>query len=191
MQYDPYKKYTGTDGNLVVEDWDCELVEAKHPALHRRATQNPFGSDIDWTQREKEMFELMHSKLGVGLAAPQVGSGYRMFVMSHSVLGDIGVYNPEILETEGEVQIEEGCLSWPMLYIHVRRPEKIKVTYIKSDGETQVETWMDGMDARCFLHEYDHLEGINFIDLVSDLKLKRAKEKRDKFLKKLDKIRAR
>lgn len=192
-QYNPYEKYaSSTDiklDELVVEDWQCELVNPRHPALHQRASQNPFHGDIQWFEREKQMLDLMHDKLGMGLAAPQVGSGYRMFVMTHSILGDIGVYNPEILEEQGDVQIEEGCLTWPMLYVHVRRPEKIRVAYTKTDGETQVETWMDGMDARCFQHEYHHLEGINFIDLVSDLKLRRAKQRRDKFLRKLDKIR--
>lgn len=191
-KYNPYDKYASSDeitlDELVVEDWKCELVEPRHPALHKQASLNPFSGDIDWTEREKEMLGLMHDKLGVGLAATQVGSSYKMFVMNHSHLGNIGVYNPEILETEGEVQIEEGCLTWPMLFVHIRRPEKIKVSWTKNDGETRVETWMDGIDARCFLHEYDHLQGTNFIDLASELKLKRAKDKRDKFLRKLDKI---
>jgi peptide deformylase len=60
------------------------------------------------------------------------------------------------------------------------------VQFTKTDGETDVEMWMDGIDARCFLHEYDHLQGINFIDLVSDFKLQMAKEKRDKRFKKLE-----
>jgi peptide deformylase len=192
-QYNPYDKYASTDDikldSLVVEEWSCELVEPKHPALHTRATLDPFSGDIDWATREKEMLDLMHSKLGVGLAAPQVGSGYNMFVMEHSHLGNIGVYKPSIIETEGEVQMEEGCLSFPMLYLYIRRPERIKVTYLKADGETRVETWMDGIDARCFLHEYDHLQGKLYLDEVSELKLRRAKEKRDKYLRKVDRIR--
>jgi peptide deformylase len=168
--------------------WDCQLVEPNHPVLHQPADLDPFQSDIDWHQQEKQMLSLMHSKLGVGLAAPQVGLSYRVFVMTHSTMGNIGIYNPEILETQGEVQIEEGCLSWPMLYLHLRRPQRVRVRYTTTDGQTQVDTWLDGMDARCFLHEYDHLEGVNFIDLASELKLRRAKDKRDKFFKKLDKI---
>jgi peptide deformylase len=109
-----------------------------------------------------------------------------MFVMTHSVLGDIGVYKPEILEfSDQQIDIEEGCLTFPLLYVCITRPGKIKVRYYKNDGATQVETWMDGMDARCFLHEYDHLQGKLYIDELSDFKLKRAKEKRDKYLKKL------
>lgn len=189
-QYDPYSKYASSEdislGDSFVEDWVCELVDPSNRALHTSATLDPFKSGIDWTVREKEMLELMHKNLGVGLSATQVGTSYNMFVMTHSYLGDIGVYKPEILETEGEVQIEEGCLTWPLLYIKIKRPAKIKVRYIKTNGETVVETWMDGIDARCFLHEYDHLQGVNFIDLVSELKLQIAKQKRDKRFKKLE-----
>lgn len=189
-QYDPYSKYaSSTDvslGDSFVEEWRCELADPSDPALHRSATTDPFKSGIDWTSREKEMLDLMHNNLGIGLSATQVGSSYNMFVMTHSFLGDIGVYKPEILETEGEVMIEEGCLTWPLLYLKIKRPAKIKVRFIKTDGETVVETWMDGIDARCFLHEYDHLQGTNFIDIVGEFKLQMAKQKRDKRFKKLE-----
>lgn len=189
-QYNPYDKYASSSdvslGDFLVEDWQCELVDPKHPALRKRATVDPFSGDVNWAGREQEMIALMHNKLGVGLAAPQVGSSYNMFVMTHSFLGDIGIYKPEILETEGEIDIEEGCLTWPLLFIHIKRPAKIKVQFYKNDGETKVEMWMDGIDARCFLHEYDHLQGVNFIDIVSDFKLQRAKEKREKRFKKLE-----
>ena len=187
--YNPYDKYassTDISTSFIVEDWNCELVEPKHPALHQTASLDPFGGDINWAEREQEMFNLMHNKLGIGLAAPQVGSSYRMFVMHHSVMGDIGIYKPEIIETSEEtVAIEEGCLSFPLLYILISRPAKIKVRYYKNDGETQVETWMDGMDARCFQHEYEHLQGELFLDLVSEMKLRRAYNKREKLFKKL------
>ena len=189
-QYDPYSKYTSSADvttNILVEDWKCELVEPKNRALHTAATINPFGNNIDWEEREKEMIELMHKRHGIGLAAPQDGSSYNMFVMAHSHLGDIGVYKPEILESSTETEMwEEGCLSFPMLYLPIRRPEKVKVRYFKNDGKTQVEVWMDDRDARCFQHEFDHLQGRLFIDEVSDLKLQRAFKKREKIFKQLD-----
>lgn len=187
--FNPYDKYASSSditlGELTLEEWNCELVEPKHPGMRRRANVDPFGSDIDWPAREAEMLELMNNRLGVGLSANQVGSSYNMFVMQHSILGEMGVYKPEILETEGDTTYEEGCLTWPMLYFKVNRPEKIKVRYTKNDGETIVETWMDGIDARCFLHEYDHLQGKVYLEYASDFKLKRAKDKREKLLKKL------
>ena len=189
-KFNPYDKYASSTeislGEFLIEDWKCKLVEPRHSALHKRASVDPFSGNIDWAKREKEMFELMHNNLGVGLSATQVGSSYNMFVMRHSFLGDMGVYKPEILETEGEVDIEEGCLTWPLLFIHIKRPAEIKVRFCKNDGETQIEMLMDGIDARCFLHEYDHLQGTNFIDIVSDFKLRRAMEKRDKRFKKLE-----
>lgn len=188
-QYDPYSKYdTSAEislGDVLVEDWLCELVEPDHPAMHRSATTNPFSGNVDWVQREKQMIQLMHHNMGVGLSANQVGSSYNMFVMHHSVLGDIGVYKPKILQKENQITIQEGCLTWPLLYLRIARAERIHVQYMKNDGVTVVETWMDDMDARCFLHEYDHLQGVNFIDLVSDFKLQRAKQTRDKLFKKL------
>lgn len=191
MQYDPYNKYSSTSdimSDIVVDTWKCELVEPKHPALHKKADLDPFSGNIDWEEREKEMIQLMYDKLGIGLACPQVGGSYNMFVMNHSILGDIGVYKPRILETsEDTVVMEEGCLSFPLIYLHITRPERIKVEYFKKDGETKVQTWMDGRDARCFLHEYDHLQGKIFLDLVSEMKLRRAMQKREKIFRKMEK----
>lgn len=191
MIYDPYNKYSSTSeivSDIIVDTWKCELVEPRHPALHSKANLDPFTGNIDWVEREKEMIQLMYDKLGIGLASPQVGTSYNMFVMNHSVLGDIGIYKPKILEiSDNNVVMEEGCLSFPLLYLNVTRPEKIKVEYFKNDGETKVQTWMDGRDARCFLHEYDHLQGKLFLDLVSELKLRRAYTKREKLFRKIQK----
>jgi peptide deformylase len=188
-KYEPEKKYvssTDVTTSFIVEEWNCELVDPAHPAMSSYASVNPFSGDIDWVEREQEMIALMRTRMGVGLASPQIGSSYDMFVMAHSILGYIGVYKPEIIEFGDELaNMEEGCLSFPLLYIHVQRPEKVKVRYTKNDGETIVETWMDGMDARCFQHEIEHLIGGLFLDHASEFKLKRAKEKRDKLFKKL------
>lgn len=162
-----------------------EVVNAKDPVLNSVATVDPFSTDIVWKDRESEMFELMDRRFGIGLAAPQIGDPYRMFVMKHSVHGLIGVYNPEILETTGSVSMEEGCLTFPLLYMVMTRPESVKVRYTKTDGVTVVEETLTGIDARCFLHEYDHLQGVLFVNLVSDFKLKMAINKRDKRFTKL------
>lgn len=188
--YNPLDRQVSADDIVlsdIADEWSCNLVDPDHPALQKRADINPFKMDVDWYEREAQMVQLMHDRIGLGLACPQIGQSYRMFVMNHSYLGDIGVYNPVVQETEGNVSIEEGCLTWPLLYFKVNRPEKIKVRFTKTNGETDVEMWMDGMDARCFLHELDHLNGIVYLDHAGDLKLKRAKDKRDKYIKKLSK----
>lgn len=161
-----------------------KIVEPKHPALHKKADINPFDLDVDLDAREKEMITLMKEKYGIGLASPQIGESVNMFVMKHSLLGDIGVYNPEILETTDDVSMEEGCLTFPLLYMHVSRPEKVKVKYFTSNN-TPVEMWLDGIDARCFQHEFEHLQGELFLDQVSEMKLRRAFDKREKLFKKL------
>lgn len=189
--YNPYDKYASSEnislGDFIVEDWNCELVPANHPALKKRANINPFGSNIDWHEREQQMFKLMRDRIGIGLAAPQIGSSYRMFVMLHSHLGNIGIYNPEILETEGNVVVDEGCLTFPLMFMKIKRPARIRVRFTKTCGTKDVEMWMDGTDARCFLHEYDHLEGKLFIDDASDLKIRRALEQQKKRVRQLQK----
>lgn len=187
--YDPFANMASTSDISISDDnWKCELVEPNHPALRRRANIDPFSVDVDWNAREIEMCNLMHDKIGIGLACPQIGNSYNLFVMKHSILGDIGCFNPKIIETAGSDDLyEEGCLSFPLIYLQITRPEKVKVEYTKSDGETVVQTWMDGIDARCFQHEFEHLQGQLFLDNVSELKLQRAYKKREKFFKKLEK----
>ena len=115
---------------------------------------------------------------GVGLAAPQVGISQRFFIMGIPVNpkekeGERTWYvivNPEIVETsETEVNMEEGCLSFPGLYIEVYRPEEVTIRYRDEFGEPH-ELHSEGYRARVILHEYDHLEGILFIDRISALK---------------------
>jgi len=190
-EFNPYDKYVSTDTSISehVDYWNVEFVEPSHPIMNRPAKVNPFSAkDVDWKDREQELIALMNINHGLGLAAPQIGSSYRMFVMKHSHLGDIGIYNPEIVNySDKEVTWQEGCLSFPLLFLGVKRPEEITVRYTKSDGDTRIEVMMDGRDARVFLHEYDHLEGKLFLDYASLLKINRAKEQRRKLIKKFKK----
>lgn len=128
------------------------------------------------------MHSLMLDQRGVGLAANQVGWGYRVFVM-----GGDGVawfcFNPEIIEYSSSTsRAAEGCLSFPDLIIDVERPESVRVRYQDADGDFQTES-LKGLWARCFQHELDHLNGVCFVDKVSSLKLNMAKRKRDKLRK--------
>ena len=125
------------------------------------------------------MLETMHGASGIGLAAPQVGRSERLFVVDVSPLakeepnlpeGPLVFINPQITE-EGDIdeEYEEGCLSIPDLREYIVRPESISVTYLDRDfNEQHLE--VDGMLARVIQHEYDHLEGILFIDHISSFK---------------------
>lgn len=164
--------------------WNTTLVEPKHPALHNPCTIDPLETDIVWQTVEQEMFKLMHERLGLGLAAPQLGNPVNMFVMTHSTEGDIAVYNPKIINQSEETScIEEGCLTFPGLFFHVTRPEAVQVTFQNRKGEEQ-SMELTGMDSRCFQHETDHVNGVLYLTHISDFKLRRAIKKRDKLVKK-------
>lgn len=115
-----------------------------------------------------EMVETMRENSGVGLAANQVGLTQRFFVgEAEGVIRKI--INPEIIEfSEEEIELEEGCLSIPAIYKRVKRAERVKVKYLNEKGEEIIEE-LDGLWARIFQHELDHLDGILFIDRLSPL----------------------
>ena len=125
------------------------------------------------------IYRIMEENNGVGLAAPQVGFSYRIFVMGNNE-EYFTCINPEILEKSVEEVIEsEGCLSFPALFLKVKRAEKIKVKYFNIKGEEKIET-LTGLWSRCFQHELDHLNGIVFTEQVSRLSLNIANRKRKK-----------
>ena len=115
----------------------------------------------------QDMIETMHKYDGVGLAAVQVGVLKRIVVIDTYEEG-ASVYvlvNPEILETKGEREIEEGCLSFPNKFAKVKRPEKVKVKALNEKGE-EIIIKADGLLAQAICHEVDHLNGEVFIDKI-------------------------
>lgn len=140
--------------------------------------------DDEIRELAREMFITLQKEEGVGLAAPQIGKSIRMFV----VKADDGVervfINPQIIATSSEqVTYEEGCLSIPKLYEDVVRPERITIQAQNEKGR-RFNLEADGFLARVIQHEYDHLEGILFIDRISADKKAKIEAK---FLKKADK----
>lgn len=139
-----------------------------------------------------DMIDLMREKSGLGLSANQVGLNAQIFVMKTILNKDHGdpliVINPIIkgLSEEREEGVE-GCLSHPELFLKVRRPISCIVEFdtLTSDLKNviHIETKFNDIDARIFLHEYDHLHGIQFINRVSKLKLKMAEKRRTKRIK--------
>ena len=127
-----------------------------------------------------DMIATLQEANGLGLAAPQVGVSKRIFIADLSALDlaeSLRVFiNPEILESTGEVVLEEGCLSFPGIYQKISRPEKVKIRATDLDGKP-FEMEATGMMARAILHEYDHLEGKLFIDHLSSISLALMKGK--------------
>jgi peptide deformylase len=119
------------------------------------------------------MAETMYDAPGIGLAAPQIGVHQRVIVIdiagSEEPPALIAAINPVIVHAEGETFEEEGCLSVPKYAANVRRHAKVVVKGLNIDGEEM--TWKaDGLLAVAFQHEIDHLDGILFIDHISQLK---------------------
>jgi len=131
-----------------------------------------------------QMLYTMSHYGGVGLAAPQCGFPYRMFVM----IGGIVCINPVIIQHSKEtVYTKEGCLSFPGLYLPVTRPESITISYTNEFGNRVEQTW-NGATARVAQHEFDHLEGVVFTSRVGSLTLQMAKKKRQKLFKKINRV---
>jgi len=127
-----------------------------------------------------ELLDTLHSKDGVGLAGPQVGILERIFAVH--VEGDVPriFINPSIIQTSQEtLKYEEGCLSVPGIYSNVIRPRAVKVQAWNEKGRP-FTLEAQGILARVILHEYDHLEGILFIDRISEQKKNRILEKIEK-----------
>ena len=116
-----------------------------------------------------DMIDTMHEANGVGLAAPQVGILRRMFVVQIDLDGPVfELINPEVIEKEGDQYGEEGCLSVPGFVGMVHRAERVKIKGLNRNSNS-VEYEADGLLARAFLHEYDHLDGILYTELADDV----------------------
>ena len=125
-----------------------------------------------------DMVETMYDAPGIGLAAVQIGDPRRVIVMDLAREGEEPApqyfVNPEITWRSDELfPYEEGCLSVPEIFDEVERPNKVKLTYLNYAGE-KVEEEAEGLYAVCIQHEFDHLEGVLFIDHLSRLKRERA-----------------
>ena len=142
----------------------------------------------DRVELSKVMYDTMAKYGGIGLSANQVGLPFRMFIMGGHPQIDNGrvrsVFNPLINDVSKEtVMMKEGCLSFPFLFLSITRPKWCHVKYTDQHGK-DVEEVLHGMNARIFQHENEHMNGYVFTDLVSKMKLDRAKEARKKMLKK-------
>ena len=162
----------------------CTLIESTNPLLRIKLSE--CSSDLDREKVESQLIDSMKHYQGIGLSANQVGIMERVFVMYSDVKkGEIiSCFNPKIItQSDTEIVIEEGCLSYPGLWLKVKGPDGIEVEYEDKNGELQSKA-MFGLECRIFLHEYDHMEGTDFTKKVSKIKLDRAKKRQSKMLKK-------
>ena len=175
---------------------EIKLIPPTDPRVNNAIA--PFVDDMlkdedikDRQELSDAMFEAMNKYGGIGLSANQVGLPFNMFVIGGHPSIEKGLkmtcFNPMIVSASDEtVRMKEGCLTYPFIFLDIERPRKVVVKYTDNKGDLQ-EAHLDGMMSRIFQHEYDHMLGRNFTERVSKFKLKRAMEKRDKMLKKIDK----
>tara|TARA_R100000742_G_C4272918_1_gene92290 strand:+ start:1275 stop:1712 length:438 start_codon:yes stop_codon:yes gene_type:complete len=130
--------------------------------LHERIDKCSYN--LDRSKLSYILHENMYHYNGIGLSANQIGISERAFVMISDMENQetITCFNPKILkESKDQTVMEEGCLSYPDLYLKISRPSSVVVKY-EDEGKKIHKIKLDGMIARIFQHEYDHMEGIDF-----------------------------
>jgi len=156
-----------------------EILTVGHDLLRQKAAPvaNIKKNVSHWEKVIQGMLEALKKGKGVGLAGPQIGLMQQIFIVS--IEGDEPriFINPSIIETSQETtKYEEGCLSIPGIWADVIRPKSVKVQAWNEKGRP-FTLEADGLLARVILHEFDHLEGVLFIDRLPELKQKRILEK--------------
>ncbi len=157
-----------------------------YPDKRLRGVAQPVSRfDAELARLIDDMAETMYAAPGVGLAAPQIGVALRLFLIDVAVgenqPSDLRVFvNPELIDRLGQVDYEEGCLSFPGVHEEIRRAERVKVRALDGAGKP-FELEADGLLAIAIQHEHDHLEGKLMVDHLSLLRrrlVNRAMQKR-------------
>ena len=160
------------------------LVPANDPLLSTKLELFDFKNPpVDPVELATEMLAHMRHYGGIGLSANQLGLPYRVFVTE----GDPGFacFNPRITAFAGEEKLlDEGCLSYPGLYIKKKRPDMIRVRFFSPTGKPIVKRFA-GITSRIFQHELEHMDGENYLDGVNNLVLQRAKKKQQNLLRRV------
>ena len=157
-----------------------KLIHDPDPILKQKAENWDFKNHVNAAVIEREMLAIMKASNGIGLAANQVGLLRRVFVLKLQDGRELGCFNPWIMFGDNDkIEDSEGCLSFPNLWLKVKRHNKITAAYLDNTGKDCIIE-LDGIDSRCFQHELDHLDGITFTEYVSDLKLQMARKKQRK-----------
>ena len=166
-------KRTTREGSIVIQ-----LFQYPHTTLTEKSKE--------WTNEDKiegydslerfaeDMIMLMKMQNGMGLAANQIGITKRFFAIGHETFDTFQkpaiIWNPHIINFSEEKVIDvEGCLSFKDVFVKVERPKVIEVQYETTQGKTKFAK-LDGMESKCFQHEFDHLDGITFNKRVSKLR---------------------
>lgn len=158
------------------------LVAEDNEFLKKKLDPFDFSLGLDTEEISKRLIQTAKVNRGYGLSANQCGLPYRVFVMGAEE-EYFALFNPEIVSVSEEtVHLEEGCLSFPFLFLSISRPKTIVVRYQNEKGEIN-QVKFDGISARVVQHEIDHLNGVTFDRVAKPLALKMARKSREKKIK--------
>ena len=139
-----------------------ELVEPEHQLFHHRIQSCSYN--LDRHHLSRVLIDNMIHHEGIGISANQIGIWERAFAMVRDLENNevMVCFNPRIIKSYSEeVEMEEGCLSYPELFLKIKRPDKIVVKY-EDENKKIHKIKLQGLASRVFQHEYDHMEGIDF-----------------------------
>ena len=159
-----------------------QLVYYPNPILDKKLQEVDLENPgFDPVELKQQMTDVMLASGGIGLSASQVGLDYKLFVMGDKPENVTLHINPTVLQyTEETVNELEGCLSFPNMFVKIKRPKEILAEFYDENLEKQTVK-ITGYSARCYLHELDHCLGITFKDRASKLKWDMAKKKAKKY----------
>ena len=176
-----------TEAGIVTEERmeELPLYDERLPMLESEIPIYYFQlPNPHMTKLVKQMKMTMKKFGGIGLSANQCGVYERVFIIGTEHF-QIACINPKIIEkSETTIKSEEGCLSYPGLYLKIERPEWIVAEFTTENGEVK-QMRFDGITARCYQHELDHMNGKKFVDYVGPVSLQMARKKQSKIMKKV------
>lgn len=160
------------------------LVEPTHPLLYTKIQDFDFTNPpVDPVELSKKLIDTMIHHNGIGLSANQCGLPYRVFVMMAEI--PIVCFNPKIISVSEEINsLEEGCLTYPFLFVKIKRPAFVRFRYANEFGDVKTDKFI-GISARCIQHECDHLNGLNYLRRANIALVERAKRDQHKIKKRL------
>lgn len=161
-----------------------KLLYYPHEFLDRQVKEVDLENPgFDPAELKKQMVDIMLANNGIGLAANQIGLDAQVFVMGDSADNSTLCINPTVLQYTSDTTADvEGCLSFPNVFVKIARPKEILAKFYNENLEECVVK-IEGYSAKCYLHEWDHLQGVTFKDRVSKLKWDMAVKKARKLEK--------
>lgn len=175
---------------------ELQLIPPNDPRV--KTAIAPFSDDMlkehdfkDRKELKESMINTMRKYHGLGLTCNQVGLPYNMFVIGGHPQIENGLqmtcFNPIIISaSEEQTMMKEGCLTYPFVFLSIKRPKKVVVKYEDENGDLQ-EGHLDGYMSRIFQHEYDHILGRTFLEHSSKFKIDRAFKKAEKMMDQIKK----